>query len=138
MKFVKSSQGQNKGNSFNIEFIFDADVKVALTIYYFCVEEISTTGVTYLPRDPSLTSETYYYPKGANQVFFQPSHIFNPSMYNDDDLLYNSEKDVTMFPVVIHCVVDELENIGENLIVFTVSHSIKTRIFLFFQNVVKV
>lgn len=110
VKFVKSSQGQNKTNSFNIEFIFDADAKCAITIYYFCVEEISTTGVTYLPRDPSLTSETYHYPKGANQVFFQPSHIFNPQMFSDEDLLFNSEKDA--FPVVIHCcVVDEgLEN----------------------------
>jgi hypothetical protein len=104
----------SKGTSFNIEFVFDSDTKCAITIYYFCTEEVNASGVSYVPRDPSLTSETYHYPKGANQIFFQPSHIFNPSMFSDEDLSYNSEKDV--YPVVIHCVADEgLENIGEKL-----------------------
>lgn len=34
-----------KGNSFNIEFTFDADAKCAITIYYFCTEEITPSGL---------------------------------------------------------------------------------------------
>lgn len=55
----------NKGNSFNIEFVFDSDAKCAITIYYFCTEEVSATGVTYVPRDSSLTSETYHIKKSV-------------------------------------------------------------------------
>lgn len=60
---------------------------------------------SYLPRDPSLTSETYHCKRGANQIFSQSSHIFNPNLFSDDDLCYNAERDV--FPVAIHCVVED-------------------------------
>lgn len=51
-----------------------------------------------------MTSETYHFKKGVNQFFSQSSHIFNPSQFAEDDLSYNSERDV--FPVAIHCVVE--------------------------------
>lgn len=103
VKFVKTDNGE-KG--YNIEFVFDADMKCAIKIYYFCTEEITANNITYLPRDPATTSETFYYQKGPSQVFSQPTHIFNPSAYSDeDDLQYNVEKDV--YPIVIHCVIDE-------------------------------
>lgn len=35
-----------RANSFNIEFIFDADAKCAITIYYFCTEELTPNGLT--------------------------------------------------------------------------------------------
>lgn len=35
-----------KGSSFNLEFTFDADVRCAITIYYFCTEEFTSNGVT--------------------------------------------------------------------------------------------
>lgn len=37
----------NKGNSFNIEFIFDADARCAITVYYFCSEESGQNGIRY-------------------------------------------------------------------------------------------
>lgn len=68
-------------------------------------------NISYSPRDSSLTSETYHYKRGVNQVFIQTSHIFNPSMFSDDDLSYSSERDI--FPVAIHCVIEEgIEGIG--------------------------
>jgi hypothetical protein len=39
-------------------------------------------------------SETYHYKKGANQLFSQTSHIFDPTLYNEDDLTYNADKEV--------------------------------------------
>lgn len=52
-----------------------------------------------------MNSHTYRYKRGANQQFCQAMHVFDPSKYSEDDLLYNSEKEV--FPIAIHCVVDE-------------------------------
>ncbi|XP_060826711.1 E3 ubiquitin ligase Rnf157 isoform X1 [Bombus pascuorum] len=94
-----------KSNRYNIEFTFDCDVRCAITIYYFCTEEITTKGVTYIPRDPSMNSETYYYKKGANQLFSQTSHVFDPTAYSKEDLLYNADREI--IPIAIHCVAEE-------------------------------
>lgn len=102
VKFVKTD-AEEKG--YNIEFVFDADMKCAIKIYYFCTEEITTNNITYLPRDTITTSDTFYYQKGPSQVFSQPAHIFTPSKFADDDMQYNAEKDV--YPIAIHCVIDE-------------------------------
>lgn len=59
----------------------------------------------YSPRDPSLSSETFHYEKGANQLFSQPSHVFDPSPFPDEDLAYNAEKEIV--PVAIHCLAQE-------------------------------
>ncbi|CAO1427125.1 unnamed protein product [Diamesa hyperborea] len=111
VKFIKTAEnneGPTKGNNFNIEFIFDADMKCAITIYYFCTEEITMSNVSYAPRDTSLKSETFHYQKGASQMFSQPTHTFNPSLFSDEDLLYNAEKDI--YPVAIHCVIEGNED----------------------------
>ncbi|XP_071869286.1 mahogunin ring finger 1 isoform X2 [Bombus fervidus] len=94
-----------KSNRYNIEFTFDCDVRCAITIYYFCTEEITTKGVTYIPRDSSMNSETYYYKKGANQLFSQMSHMFDPTAYSKEDLLYNADREI--IPIAIHCVAEE-------------------------------
>lgn len=33
-------------NLVNIEFVFDADAKCAIQIFYFCTEEVTSTGLT--------------------------------------------------------------------------------------------
>ncbi|GAB1868071.1 RING-type E3 ubiquitin transferase [Camponotus japonicus] len=94
-----------KPSRFNIEFVFDCDVRCAITIYYFCTEEVSTKGVAYIPRDSSMNSETYHYKKGANQLFSQTSHIFDPTLYTEEDLIYNADREI--IPIAIHCVAEE-------------------------------
>lgn len=42
---MKSADSNGKGTYYNIEFTFDCDVKCAITIFYFCTEEITPTGV---------------------------------------------------------------------------------------------
>lgn len=59
----------------------------------------------YSPRDPTLTSETYYFKRGTNQLFCQPTHVFDPSRYTDEELLFNPEKEI--IPIAIHCVAYE-------------------------------
>ncbi|XP_059610999.1 probable E3 ubiquitin-protein ligase MGRN1 isoform X2 [Phlebotomus argentipes] len=112
IRFVKADPSNTKiqevgkgGNAFNVEFTFDSDAKCAITIYYFCTEEVSAGAVSFLTRDSALTSETYHFKRGVNQLFSQPSHVFSPSIFSEDDLAYNSERDV--IPIAIHCVVEE-------------------------------
>lgn len=103
VKFVKSETGKG----YNIEFIFDADLKCAIKIYYFCSEEITNNSISYQPKDSAeLASEIFRYEKGASQTFTQPSHIFCPNNHADDDMQYSGDKDI--YPIVIHCVIDEI------------------------------
>ncbi|XP_077490563.1 LOW QUALITY PROTEIN: mahogunin ring finger 1 [Amblyomma americanum] len=90
---------------YNIEFTFDTDVRCAITIHYFCTEEITTNGLIYSPRNAEMSSETYHYKRGANQQFSQSSHVFDPSQYCEEELSYNFEDEV--LPVVIHCLAEE-------------------------------
>ncbi|XP_075558009.1 mahogunin ring finger 1 isoform X2 [Dermacentor variabilis] len=90
---------------YNIEFTFDTDVRCAITIHYFCTEEITSNGLIYSPRNAEMSSETYHYKRGANQQFSQSSHIFDPSLYCEEELTYNFEDEI--LPVVIHCLAEE-------------------------------
>ncbi|XP_050303671.1 probable E3 ubiquitin-protein ligase MGRN1 [Anthonomus grandis grandis] len=120
LRFVRASSEINKlengkgdsadvelgtNSSFNIEFTFDCDVRCAITVHYFCTEEITASGVLYTPKDPSLSSETFRYKKGANQQFCQPTHLFNPAKFSEEDLQYDVDKEI--IPMVIQCTVDE-------------------------------
>ena len=69
----------HKDRKFNIQFTFDSDVRVAITIYYMCTEEITSSGVTYHLLPNGFMSDTYYYKRGVNQTFHQPGHIFQVS-----------------------------------------------------------
>lgn len=52
-----------------------------------------------------MNSETYHYKKGANQLFSQTSHIFDPTLYTEEDLMYNADREI--IPIAIHCVAEE-------------------------------
>lgn len=52
-----------------------------------------------------MSSETFHYKRGANQQFCQMSHVFDPSKHTEEELLYNTEKEV--IPIAIHCVAEE-------------------------------
>lgn len=61
--------------------------------------------LSYVSREPTLTSETFHCSSGVNQMFSQTSHSFQPHLFADDDLYYHTDRD--LLPVVIHCVVEE-------------------------------
>lgn len=113
LRFVKPPVDADDGTgrsstSYNIEFTFDSDVRCAITIYYFCTEEVTTQGYFCKPRDPTMNSETYHYKCGVNQQFVQVSHTFDPSKYSEDDLNCRFEDEIFL-PVVVQCVVEEGE-----------------------------
>lgn len=110
---MKQNLQNQSSNQYNIEFTFDSDVRCSIAIHYFCHEEITPNGLMYHPRDLNMSSETYNYKSGPNQQFNQSSHIFDPSSYNDDQLLYKAIDEhgffdpTTPLPIVIHCVAQE-------------------------------
>ncbi len=87
---------------YNLEFTFDSDVRCAVTIYYFCYEEVHAHGVTYNPKLADLVSETYTYGRGAAQVFRQPTHFFVPTARVQD--LLDPYGDPGLVPLAIQCV----------------------------------
>nr|XP_045730768.1 E3 ubiquitin-protein ligase MGRN1 isoform X1 [Mirounga angustirostris] len=115
---------------YSLEFTFDADARVAITIYCQAVEEfLNGTAVRlqmcsyrkprmrrsrsiwgpapqrYSPKSPALQSETVHYKRGVSQQFSLPSFKIDFSEWKDDEL--NFDLDRGMFPVVIQAVVDE-------------------------------
>ncbi|XP_047232255.1 E3 ubiquitin ligase RNF157 isoform X4 [Girardinichthys multiradiatus] len=98
--------GKNRA-CYNIEFTFDADTQVAITIYYQAMEEFHNGVPVYLPQDSSLQSETVHFKRGVCQQFCLPSHTVNLSEWADDELLFDMEKEI--FPMVVQAVVDEGE-----------------------------
>ncbi|XP_059717332.1 E3 ubiquitin-protein ligase MGRN1 isoform X2 [Haemorhous mexicanus] len=118
---------------YSLEFTFDADARVAITIYCqateefvggmavspnslpFCVPcdrsigatkvKFSLTLTEYSTKNPSLQSETVHYKRGVSQQFSLPSFKIDFSEWKDDELNFDLDRGV--FPVVIRAVVDE-------------------------------
>ncbi|KFR17438.1 RING finger protein 157, partial [Opisthocomus hoazin] len=90
---------------YNVEFTFDTDARVAITIYYQATEEFHNGVVSYIPRDNSLQSETVHYKRGVCQQFCVPSHTVDPSEWSEDELGFDLDREV--YPMVVHAVVDE-------------------------------
>ncbi|XP_010642422.1 E3 ubiquitin-protein ligase MGRN1 isoform X2 [Fukomys damarensis] len=90
---------------YSLEFTFDADARVAITIYCQAVEEILNGMAVYSPRSPALRSETVHYKRGVSQHFSLPSFKIDFSEWKDDELNFDLDRGV--FPVVIQAVVDE-------------------------------
>lgn len=49
-----------------------------------------------------MNSETYYYKKGANQLFSQTSHVFDPTACSEEDLMYNADIEVCTLELSVY------------------------------------
>ncbi|KAF6727768.1 putative E3 ubiquitin-protein ligase MGRN1 [Oryzias melastigma] len=90
---------------YGVEFTFDADARVAITLFCQAFEEFSNGMPVYTPKDPSLVSETVHYKRGVNQQFSMPSFKIDFSEWKEEDLNFDLDRGV--FPMVIQAVVDE-------------------------------
>ncbi|XP_061456242.1 E3 ubiquitin-protein ligase MGRN1 isoform X3 [Rhineura floridana] len=90
---------------YSLEFTFDADARVAITIYCQATEEFMSGMAVYSAKNPSLQSETVHYKRGVSQQFSLPSFKIDFSDWKEDEL--NFDLDRGIFPVVIQAVVDE-------------------------------
>uniref|UniRef100_A0A665VD37 E3 ubiquitin-protein ligase n=1 Tax=Echeneis naucrates TaxID=173247 RepID=A0A665VD37_ECHNA len=90
---------------YGVEFTFDADARVAITLYCQAFEEFSNGMAVYSPKDPSMVSETVHYKRGVSQQFSMPSFKIDFSEWKEEDLNFDLDRGV--FPMVIQAVVDE-------------------------------
>lgn len=105
---LPGDEAANKNRAcYNVEFTFDADTQVAITIYYQAIEEFHNGVPVYLPQDSSLQSETVHFKRGVCQQFCLPSHSVNLSEWADEELVFDMDKE--LFPMVVQAVVDEGE-----------------------------
>ncbi|XP_060696882.1 E3 ubiquitin-protein ligase MGRN1-like isoform X2 [Hemiscyllium ocellatum] len=92
---------------YSVEFTFDADARVAITIYCQATEEFHGGMAVYTSKHPSMHSETIHYKRGVSQQFSLPSFKIDFSEWKEDELNFDLDKGV--FPLVIRAVVDEVD-----------------------------
>ncbi|CAL8303252.1 unnamed protein product, partial [Merluccius merluccius] len=90
---------------YGVEFTFDADARVAITLYCQAFEEFSNGMAVYNPKSPLLVSETVHYKRGVSQQFSMPSFKIDFRDWKEEDLNFDLDRGV--FPMVIQAVVDE-------------------------------
>uniref|UniRef100_A0A673MH67 E3 ubiquitin-protein ligase n=1 Tax=Sinocyclocheilus rhinocerous TaxID=307959 RepID=A0A673MH67_9TELE len=100
-----TDEGSKPRALYGVEFTFDSDARVAITIYCQAFEEFSNGMALYSPKTPALVSETVYYKRGVSQQFTLPSFKIDFSEWNEEDLNFDLDRGV--FPMVIQAVVDE-------------------------------
>ncbi|XP_077590209.1 E3 ubiquitin-protein ligase MGRN1b isoform X1 [Stigmatopora nigra] len=90
---------------YGVEFTFDSDARVAITLYCQAFEEFSNGMAVYSPKDASMASETVHYKRGVSQQFSMPSFKIDFNEWKEEDLNFDLDRGV--FPMVIQAVVDE-------------------------------
>ncbi|XP_039632362.1 probable E3 ubiquitin-protein ligase MGRN1 isoform X1 [Polypterus senegalus] len=95
---------------YSVEFTFDADARVAITIYCQASEEFSNGMAIYNPKNPAMISETVHYKRGVSQQFSLPSFKIDFVDWKEEEL--NFDLDRGIFPLVIQAVVDEGDEIS--------------------------
>ncbi|XP_048350260.1 E3 ubiquitin-protein ligase MGRN1 isoform X1 [Sphaerodactylus townsendi] len=100
-----TEEGGKQRASYSLEFTFDADARVAITIYCQATEEFVSGMAIYSTKNPSLQSETVHYKRGVSQQFSLPSFKIDFSDWKEDELNFDLDRGV--LPVVIQAVVDE-------------------------------
>lgn len=85
------------------------DLRLVITLSNRNIQKaiLMSSFSSYTPRDPNMNSETYHYKRGANQQFSQVCHVFDPSLYPEEDLMYSFDREV--MPIVIYCLAEEGE-----------------------------
>ncbi|KAK3511727.1 hypothetical protein QTP70_020736 [Hemibagrus guttatus] len=100
-----TEEGAKPKSLYGVEFTFDSDARVAITIYCQAFEEFSNGMAVYNPKSPALVSETVHYKRGVSQQFSLPSFKISFSEWKEEDLNYDLDRGI--FPMVIQAVVDE-------------------------------
>nr|KAG5703182.1 hypothetical protein BaRGS_027347 [Batillaria attramentaria] len=65
-----------------------------------------------------MSSEPFHYKRGVGQVFSQPAHIIDPSKFPEEEWMFSLDKEI--YPIVIHCAVEEEEHAGHSHIMYAI------------------
>ncbi|XP_066519887.1 probable E3 ubiquitin-protein ligase MGRN1 isoform X2 [Hoplias malabaricus] len=94
---------------YGVEFSFDTDARVAITVFCQAFEEFSNGMAVYTPKTPALVSETVHYKRGINQQFSLPSFKIDFTKWKPEELNFDLDRGV--FPLVIQAVVDDGDDV---------------------------
>ncbi|KTG07424.1 hypothetical protein cypCar_00008215 [Cyprinus carpio] len=94
---------------YSVEFCFDTDARVAITLYCQAFEEFANGMAIYSPKSPSLVSETVHYKRGINQQFSLPSFKIDFTKWKPEELNFDLDKGV--FPLVVQAIVDDGDDV---------------------------
>ncbi|XP_016397971.1 probable E3 ubiquitin-protein ligase MGRN1 isoform X1 [Sinocyclocheilus rhinocerous] len=94
---------------YSVEFCFDTDARVAITLYCQAFEEFTNGMAIYSPKSPSMVSETVHYKRGINQQFSLPSFKIDFTKWNPEELNFDLDKGV--FPLVVQAIVDDGDDV---------------------------
>uniref|UniRef100_A0A3B3QKR1 E3 ubiquitin-protein ligase n=1 Tax=Paramormyrops kingsleyae TaxID=1676925 RepID=A0A3B3QKR1_9TELE len=95
---------------YSVEFTFDADARVAITLYCQAFEEFTNGMAIYSPKNPMMVSETVHYKRGVSQQFSLPSFKIDFTEWKEEELSFDLDRGV--FPMVIQAVVDEGDEVS--------------------------
>ncbi|KAK1793906.1 hypothetical protein P4O66_010815 [Electrophorus voltai] len=94
---------------YGVEFCFDTDARVAITVYCQAFEEFSNGMAVYTPKTPAMVSESVHYKRGINQQFSLPSFKIDFTKWKPEELNFDLDRGV--FPLVIQAVVDDGDDV---------------------------
>ena len=97
---------QGNENDYNLEFVFDADVKCLITFYYLATEDVTADGYLqyeltqceicsasdhnhwcrYSPKSLQMKSKSFPYKRGSGQVFKEPSCLLKPKSFPENEV----------------------------------------------------
>ncbi|XP_048871079.1 probable E3 ubiquitin-protein ligase MGRN1 isoform X1 [Brienomyrus brachyistius] len=95
---------------YSVEFTFDADARVAITLYCQAFEEFTNGMAIYTPKNPMMVSETVHYKRGVSQQFSLPSFKIDFTEWKEEELSFDLDRGV--FPMVIQAVVDDGDEVS--------------------------
>uniref|UniRef100_A0A3B4C3A4 E3 ubiquitin-protein ligase n=1 Tax=Pygocentrus nattereri TaxID=42514 RepID=A0A3B4C3A4_PYGNA len=104
-----TEETENPRVLYGVEFCFDTDARVAITLYCQAFEEFSNGMAVYTPKTPALVSETVHYKREINQQFSLPSFKIDFTKWKPEELNFDLDRGV--FPLVIQAVVDEGDDV---------------------------
>ncbi|XP_073774023.1 probable E3 ubiquitin-protein ligase MGRN1 isoform X1 [Danio rerio] len=94
---------------YSVEFCFDTDARVAITLYCQAFEEFANGMAIYSAKSPSMVSETVHYKRGINQQFSLPSFKIDFTKWKPEELNFDLDKGV--FPLVVQAIVDDGDDV---------------------------
>ncbi|GAA6101039.1 probable E3 ubiquitin-protein ligase MGRN1 isoform X1 [Tachysurus ichikawai] len=104
-----AEEAGNAGVLYGVEFYFDTDARVAITLYCQAFEEFSNGVAVYTSKTPAMASETVCYKRGINQQFSLPSFKIDFTRWKPEELNFDLDRGV--FPLVVHAVVDDGDDV---------------------------
>uniref|UniRef100_A0AAY4ATE1 E3 ubiquitin-protein ligase n=1 Tax=Denticeps clupeoides TaxID=299321 RepID=A0AAY4ATE1_9TELE len=112
LRLVRYKDGPDgpTGPVYGVEFIFDADAEVAITVCCQAREELTSGMPVYSPNSPTFLAETVLYRRGVNQQFSHPSFRIDFTQWTPEELHFDLDRG--LFPMVLQAVVDGAESSG--------------------------